>query len=866
MDNLTGRTIGPYELRDRIGTGGMATVYRGVHRALGQDRAVKILLPAHTADPTLVERFRSEAKLAASLQHPNIVSIYDVGEDDGLLYFVMDLVEGMPLGRLLDRQQPLPLGRAVNLLRQLGSALDYAHARGVIHRDVKSGNVLIGPNDHLTLFDFGIARGANVGRLTKPGLMVGTPYYLAPEVISGAEGDRRADLYALGILAYEMVTGRLPFHGADTMAVLYAQVNTPAPPLVGSAPGLTQAVERAVHRQLSKKPDDRYLTAHNFVSALSAAGRLARPVPTPPTATRASTSQTPLPPAAPAAQPIAAPSVPSPAPTAGPTDASGVDSATVRPSPLLPAPAMAPLRTTTPDAVPASPAAASTSAPASSPAPPSGPATTRLPPSRPSRPHPDESLLTSLTPGTDSRDTAPTPPTIQRPGHLMPPTARPTAAAPDALKTPPPQTQTPAAPPERSADRAPQSVARVLARSPRADGATEAAPTAVAPDRRRSRDRMAAFVLVGLAALIVVAGSLLAVRRFAPSIGAAPTTTPGAVAKASTPATASTTATKPVTGGAAAVAPAVAAATAAQGAPGPTATAQRAAGVPVASTTQPTSVAAPPGVAAKPGGPGASLVAPPATPPAAAAQPTTQPAPAGAQAPGQQLAAAQAAVDRGDFPSALAQLGALNQTAPGTEGLADGFYRAHLGYGQQLLEQGQLDQSNAEFGEALTIHPGDPDAQAGQNQVTLARLWQTMEAAWGQNDADASAALEEILSRDPHYRDANVKLYSLLVTQADRLQAAGDREGALAALRRAEEVYPEGGEAQARLATLTPPTPTPVPRQPQPQTGGPAPAAKPAQAAPAQSSQPPVNNPTQFQPPQIQPPAGVPAIPAIPGR
>jgi serine/threonine-protein kinase len=790
MDDLTGRTIGPYELRDRIGTGGMATVYRGVHRALGQVRALKIRLPAHTADPTLVERFRSEAKLAASLHHPNIVSIYDVGEEDGLLYFVMDLVAGVPLGRLLDRQQALPLERSVSLLRQLGSALDYAHARGVIHRDVKSGNVLIGPDDHLTLFDFGIARGANVGRLTRPGLMVGTPYYLAPEVISGAEGDRRADLYALGILAYELLTGRLPFHGADTMAVLYAQVNTPPPPLVGGAAGLTRALERAVHRQLSKHPDDRYPTAHNFVSALSAAGRLARPVALPPPATGSSPPQIPPPPSVPAT-----------------------------------------VRTVTPDAGPAPAAAASTRAPASNPVPTSGPATTRLPLSRPSRLNPDESLLTSLTPGIDSRDTAPTPPALQRPAHLIPPVAKPPAAAPGARPTPPPQTRTPAAPPERPADRAQQSVARVLARSPRAEGTAEAPPPAVVPDRRHSRDRMAAFVLVGIVALIVTAGSLLAVRRFSPNIGAAPTVTPGAVAKVSTPATAPTTATKPATGRAAAGAPAVASAPVASVAPGA------------------------PAPTAKPSSPGASRVAPPAAPPVAAVPPTTQPAPVGAQAtaPDQQLAAAQAAVDRGDFPSALAQLGALNAAAPGTEGLADAFYRAHLGYGQHLLEQGQLDQSNAEFGEALTIHPGDPDAQAGQNQVTLAKLWQTMEAAWSQNDADASAALEEILARDPHYRDANDKLYWLLVTQADRLQAAGDRDGAIAALRRAEEIYPDGGEAQARLVSLAAPTPAPQ----QPRAAGPAPAAKPAQAAPAQSAQPasqpePANNQAQGAVQQVQ--------------
>ena len=271
MDELVGRTLGPYELLDRIGTGGMATVYRGVHRALGQPRAIKILQPALAADASLVERFRSEAKIASGLRHPNIVSIYDVGEQDGLFYLVMDLVEGVSLGQLLRREQTLDLDRAGRLLLQLASALDYAHGRGVVHRDIKAGNVLVGADDHVSLFDFGIARAAAFARLTIPGQVVGTPEYLAPEVIMGAEGDPRADFYALGILAYQMLAGRLPITGADTMATLYAQVSTVPPSLREIRPEIPAAVDGVVLRQLAKQPAERYPTAESFVNALSAA-------------------------------------------------------------------------------------------------------------------------------------------------------------------------------------------------------------------------------------------------------------------------------------------------------------------------------------------------------------------------------------------------------------------------------------------------------------------------------------------------------------------------------------------------------------------------------------------------------------------
>jgi len=230
--------------------------------------------------------------------------------------------------------------------------------------------------------------------------------------------------------------------------------------------------------------------------------------------------------------------------------------------------------------------------------------------------------------------------------------------------------------------------------------------------------------------------------------------------------------------------------------------------------------------------------------------------------PEQQLATALAAIDRGDFPSAFPVLAALLQLSPPPDGLDEARYRAHLGYGQQLLEQGQLDESDAQFGEALKVRPDDPDALEGQKQVTLAKLWQTMEAAWDQDEAVVSAALEEILALDPGYRDAGLKLYALLVARGERLLAEGDTDGAIAAFQRAAQVYPDGPEAQARLAALTAPPPAPEPAPPPPAAAparqqAPAPAAAPA-SAPPPAAQPPIN------PSSIQPPPGLPALPPAP--
>jgi serine/threonine-protein kinase len=267
MDTMLGRVLGHCELVARIGSGGMGTVYQGVHQALQQTRAVKILRPDLADEPDVVARFRREAMIAAGLRHPNIVLIYDVAEQDGLHYLVMDLLEGGTLRDVIRSSAPLPPERAVELLRPLASALDYAHAHGVIHRDVKPGNVMVSKDNHVTLVDFGIARAAEEARLTRSGTVVGTAEYMAPEAFTSAGSDQNGDRYALGVIAYELLTGHAPFRGNPT-AVTYAQVNTPPPSPRSFQPAIPVWTEQALLRQLAKSPAERFPSATAFVDAL----------------------------------------------------------------------------------------------------------------------------------------------------------------------------------------------------------------------------------------------------------------------------------------------------------------------------------------------------------------------------------------------------------------------------------------------------------------------------------------------------------------------------------------------------------------------------------------------------------------------
>ena len=224
---------GRYQLVSALARGGMATVWVGQDTLLDRRVAVKTLHPELSGDAGLRSRFRHEAVAAARLSSPGIVATYDTGEDDGVGYIVMEFVDGPNLRRVLDERGPLPIADTARIGREVATALDHAHRQGVIHRDVKPANVLVPPGGPVKVTDFGIAK-AGGGELTRTGTVVGTARYLAPEQLRGEPVDARTDIYALGLVLYEMLTGELPFHGDTEMAISLARLSVaPAPVGIG---------------------------------------------------------------------------------------------------------------------------------------------------------------------------------------------------------------------------------------------------------------------------------------------------------------------------------------------------------------------------------------------------------------------------------------------------------------------------------------------------------------------------------------------------------------------------------------------------------------------------------------------------------
>jgi serine/threonine protein kinase len=273
-----GSRIAGYVIEEQIGRGGMAVVYRASDPRLSRPVALKILAPELTGDAAYRQRFLREMRAAAAVDHPHIVPVFDAGEADGALFIAMRYVSGQDLRRLLDTERKLPAARVVHIVAQVASALDEAHSRGLIHRDVKPGNMLIGTvagsgqPDHVYLSDFGLSKPAlSSANLTLTGQFLGTIDYMAPEQVEGRPLDGRADLYSLACTTFEMLAGAPPFNRDQGLAVMWAQLSAAAPSLRAERPDLSPAVDQVIARALAKSPDDRYPTCTAFATALRAA-------------------------------------------------------------------------------------------------------------------------------------------------------------------------------------------------------------------------------------------------------------------------------------------------------------------------------------------------------------------------------------------------------------------------------------------------------------------------------------------------------------------------------------------------------------------------------------------------------------------
>ena len=259
-----------YRLGTRLAVGGMGTVYAATDEKLNRAVAIKVLADNLAHDESFVERFRREARAAAGLGHPNIASVYDYGEENGCHFIVMELVEGRDLAQVLRTEGPLSPERTVALVSQICAALGHAHAAGIIHRDVKPANVIVDDSDRVKVTDFGIARAAGDSKLTMTGSVLGTAHYISPEQANGAPLSQRSDLYSLGIVVYESLTGALPFTGSSPMSVAMRHLNDDMPAPSELNPAVPVALDRIVEKATMKDPAARYADAAEMGAALEA--------------------------------------------------------------------------------------------------------------------------------------------------------------------------------------------------------------------------------------------------------------------------------------------------------------------------------------------------------------------------------------------------------------------------------------------------------------------------------------------------------------------------------------------------------------------------------------------------------------------
>jgi serine/threonine-protein kinase len=280
--DLTGHRLAGYRLDEMVGRGGMAVVYRAEDLRLGRTVAVKLLAPDLARNDVFRERFARESKIAAAIDHPHIVPVYEAGEADGLLFIAMRYVRGRDLRALLDREGPLSLRQTVRITTQVASALDAAHAHELVHRDVKPGNILVAEGtdsdhpEHVYLTDFGLTKKSlSLSGLTTVGQFVGTLDYVAPEQINGRPVDGRCDVYSLACVVYEMLSGDAPYRRDDDLAQLWAHLNDEPPRISERCPHLPAALDAVLVKALAKTPDERYESCLAFVGALRGAEHVA---------------------------------------------------------------------------------------------------------------------------------------------------------------------------------------------------------------------------------------------------------------------------------------------------------------------------------------------------------------------------------------------------------------------------------------------------------------------------------------------------------------------------------------------------------------------------------------------------------------
>ena len=275
MATLAGKTLGNYEVIERVGRGGMAEVYKGYHPKLDRHVAIKILHGFLAEGEDFLARFEREAKAVASLRHENIIQIHDFDVQDENYYMVMEYVDGDTLTEKLQKlsktKSKMPLDEVLSITKQVAKALAHAHKQGIIYRDLKPSNILIAKNGQTFLTDFGIAKIASTTQFTSTGALIGTPAYMSPELCKGIDLTPVSDLYSLGIIIYEMLTGEIPYDSETPLSILQKHITEPIPSLYEHRVDLPAAFEKIISTALAKEPEDRYQTADEISKALAQA-------------------------------------------------------------------------------------------------------------------------------------------------------------------------------------------------------------------------------------------------------------------------------------------------------------------------------------------------------------------------------------------------------------------------------------------------------------------------------------------------------------------------------------------------------------------------------------------------------------------